>query len=110
MNDFKKMVDLERRKAWVWANAREVTGRDRRVWRRDSSGAVIRYCDYGNRFSPYGWTIEKNLAVRAELPDPRPLHWRHHVLLRRDHSAAVSGTSLETPREMACDRAPGAVR
>ena len=108
MNDFKKMVDLERRKAWVWANAREITGRDRRVWRRDSLGAVIRYCDYGNRSSPYGWTIEQNLAVRAEFPSRGHFHWRHRVSLRRDHSAAVSSTSLEIPREVACDRAPRA--
>jgi len=96
VNDYRKMVELELRKADVWANGRAMPGRDRRVWRRDAYGSVIRYCDFGNRSSPYGWEIERAIvaiARRSEFAQQRPLHWRHNLSLQRAHSVTMSNIS-----------------
>lgn len=47
-----------RRKALVWNNAEIVLGYDSSDVRRDELGNYIRYSDYGNRASAYGWEID----------------------------------------------------
>jgi hypothetical protein len=45
-------------RAAVWIKGREIPGYDSTVWRHDAFGSVMRYADYGNRQSEYGWEID----------------------------------------------------
>ncbi len=42
----------------VWQKGREIPGWSSLIWRWDDFGRVIRYPDYGNRRSQYGWEID----------------------------------------------------
>jgi len=64
----------------VWAKGQICPGYDPSVWRRDSIGSVIRFSDYGNRDSEYGWEkdhIDPNGP--DELWNLQPLHWLNNV-------------------------------
>ena len=41
----------------VWLRGRRIRGIDASVWRLDHLGRVIRFADYGNRSSHYGWRV-----------------------------------------------------
>jgi hypothetical protein len=82
----------EHRKRAVWAKAHIIPGRDAELWRSDAFGSVIRYSDYGDRSSDYGWEIDHYAVPRGfdgidMLANSRPLHWRnnasHRGALRR---------------------------
>ena len=53
----------------VWEKAQSVYGEDPREWRRDDEGWWIRFCDYGDRDSMFGWEID-------HYPIPRALAWK----------------------------------
>ena len=63
----------------VWIKAREIPGWSPLVWRWDDYGRVIRYGDYGNRYSRYGWEIDhvdpKSQGGTDDLSNLRPLNW-----------------------------------
>ena len=42
----------------VWTKGSIVPGEDPTMWRRDHHGNLIRFDDYGNRDSVYGWEID----------------------------------------------------
>ena len=52
-----------RRKALVWNKARIIPGYDLNVWRYDENGQPIRYSDYGNRLSDFGWEIDHRVPL-----------------------------------------------
>ena len=57
-------------------------------FRLDSNGLPIRWSDYGNRNSPYGWQIDYVMAARTRafrIVD----RWSPHRL-RTDHPAVVA--------------------
>lgn len=68
------------RKDAVWAKGVAIPSYDLNVWRRDSMGSVIRYSDYGDRDSEYGWEIDH---IDPNGPDDllnlQPLHWRNNA-------------------------------
>ena len=68
-----------RRRA-VWNKGQVIRGFDPLIWRRDYMGNVIRYSDYGNRFSVHGWEIDhitpSSRGGTDDLVNLRPLHWR----------------------------------
>tara|TARA_B100000315_G_C14105946_1_gene375952 strand:+ start:74 stop:367 length:294 start_codon:yes stop_codon:yes gene_type:complete len=70
----------------VWAKGRPIPGYDPAVWRHDDYGSVIRYSDYGNRDSDYGWERD-HYPIPASTGGPdtvdnlRPLHWRNNTAL-----------------------------
>jgi hypothetical protein len=41
----------------LWNKASPIPGCDKAIWRCDDQGRVIRWADYGDRFSRYGWTV-----------------------------------------------------
>jgi hypothetical protein len=64
----------------VWAKGNVIPGFDPAVWRRDSMGSVMRYSDYGDRDSGYGWEIDHTHPDGPdELWNLRPLYWRNNV-------------------------------
>jgi hypothetical protein len=57
----------------VWNRAAPIPGCDKAIWRCDDQGRIIRWSDYEDRFSRYGWTI---LSQRRPLGRhvARPVH------------------------------------
>jgi hypothetical protein len=56
-----------------------IPGYDPVVWRRDALHRVIRYSDYGDRNSKFGWEIDHYPIPRAlggseDISNLRPLH------------------------------------
>jgi len=57
----------------IWNRAAPIPGCDKAIWRCDEQGRIIRWSDYEDRFSRYGWTIMRD--GRALLrPSSRPVH------------------------------------
>lgn len=63
----------------VWNKGRPIVGWESSVWRHDDFGNVIRWPDYGDRQSKYGWEIDHITPVSDNGADSlfnlRPLHW-----------------------------------
>ena len=57
-----------------------VQGNDPNVFRKDACGAWIKYSEYGNRSSKYGWEIDHISPGGPDiLSNLRPLHWKNNV-------------------------------
>ena len=69
----------------VWAKGRIIPGHDPAVWRYDDYGYLIRFADYGDRSSDYGWEIDHILPTVLmgddTLANKRPLHCRKNASL-----------------------------
>ena len=67
----------------VWDKGRVIKGYKSNEWRHDAYGNVIRFADYGNRDSKYGWEIDHITAVADggsdALSNLRPLQWEANV-------------------------------
>jgi hypothetical protein len=77
------LFDDEQRKRTAWNRASPIDRFDANLWRRDRFGSAIKWTDYGDRSSDYGWEIDHrvptslgglNLASNLEA-----LHWRNNV-------------------------------
>lgn len=64
----------------VWSKGHIIPDADPAIWRKDDYGDVIRYSDYGDRSSPFGWEkdhiVESALGGSDDLYNLRPLHYR----------------------------------
>lgn len=64
----------------VWNKGKLILTHDSREWRRDDYGNVIRFSEYGDRQSDYGWEIHHVrptvLGGGDEMGNLRPLHWK----------------------------------
>lgn len=63
----------------IWSKAAPIPGCDKAIWRCDDQGRVIRWADYDDRFSRYGWTVvrapgEGRLAQTLGMSTARPVH------------------------------------
>ena len=71
------------RKLEVWRKGKPIRGRDPRQVRRDAKGNTIKYSEYGNRDSEFGWEIDHIRRVARggtdRLPNLRPLQWEENV-------------------------------
>ncbi len=63
----------------AWERCARIPGCDKAVWRQDSEGRVIRWSDFGDRFSRYGWEAvsrpRPGMLGRA-LKRLEAVHWR----------------------------------
>lgn len=73
----------------VWKKAKPVDGVNPDQLRQDYAGAWIRFVDYGNRDSQYGWEIDhlKPLSMNGtDVPDNcLPLQWQNNVSKGNDY-------------------------
>ena len=63
----------------IWNQAAPIPGCDKAIWRCDDHGRIIRWADYDDRFSRYGWAIlrergEGRLARALGLVSARAVH------------------------------------
>ena len=69
--------------AYIWSKAATIPGKDPSTFRKDKCGAEIKYLEYGNRQSIYGWEVDHILAVSKNgddsLANLQPLHWQNNL-------------------------------
>ena len=79
------MSTLEQQKRAAWSKAHVVIGRDPALVRKDDFGWFIRWSDYGNRDSEWGWEIDHQrptiLGGTDSLANLRALHWHNNASL-----------------------------
>lgn len=75
----------DERKRVAWSRAFVVPGYDPTVWRRDEYRSWIRFADYGDRGSAYGWEVDHVIPLARGGTDIdsnlRALHWRANASL-----------------------------
>ena len=71
--------------AAVWQKGRPIPKVDQDVLRLDHLGNRIRYLDYGNRQSRFGWERHHVVSLAEGGPDSlsnlKPLYWKENVRL-----------------------------
>lgn len=72
----------EEQKQIAWQRAQIVTGRDQNVIRKDICGAWIRWADYGDTNSDFGWEVDHIHPVALGGTDHpsnlQALHWKNN--------------------------------
>ena len=85
---------LEDLKRAAWARTSPVSGQQGNSWefRKDCLGNLVRFADYGNRHSPFGWELD---SLGSQDPENfQALHWRA-IAARSEHiPAALMGGSV----------------
>ena len=75
------MTLLEDMKRAAWGRTTPV-GQHANAWefRKDCLGNMVRYSDYGNRKSPFGWELDfivpRTLGGAQDAENLQALHWR----------------------------------
>jgi hypothetical protein len=76
------MTMLEDLKRAAWARTSPVSGGQLNSWefRKDCCGNLVRFADFGNRHSPFGWELDYIVArAVGGSNDPenlQALHWK----------------------------------
>lgn len=88
---------------YLWLMADEIPGLDKNIW-RSARGWVIRWKDYGDRTSRFGWEKDHHvptiLGGLDVLGNYRPMHWAENVWLG---SVAKAVKASDVPRGMQPD-------
>jgi hypothetical protein len=72
------------RKITVWMKGIPIPGWPDSEWRHDVSGSVMKYSEYGNRNSEYGWEFDhypvpSGLGGLDAISNLRPLNWKNNA-------------------------------
>ena len=76
------MTMLEDLKRAAWSRTSPVSPRQLNAWefRKDSLGNLVRYADFGNRHSPFGWELDyilsRALGGASSVDNLQALHWK----------------------------------
>ena len=66
----------------VWHKGRKIGGFDANVWRHDICGRPMRFSDYGNINSSFGWEVDHVKSVAKggtdNLSNLKPLQWENN--------------------------------
>ena len=77
----------------LWQKAKPIPNLDPNEWRFDHLGARIRFDDYGNRDSEFGWERDHVITIADggtdDIDNLRPLQWRNN--LARNKTKGRSG-------------------
>ena len=98
------MSMLEDLKRAAWSRTSPVPGQPHSwEFRKDCMGNLVRYADFGNRHSPFGWELDhivpRALGGSSEIENLQVLHWKATAgrndnvpagLLRRTNATAAS--------------------
>lgn len=86
-------------KKLVWDRAHRINGVDPDTMRQDYAGAWIRFEDYGNRNSQYGWEIDhlKPLSIGGaeDSSNYLPLQWQNNVRKGDDYPRWTTAVSAD---------------
>lgn len=67
----------------VWAKGEIPVPGKENEWRKDQCGAWIKFQNYGDRNSIYGWEIDhitpESKGGETKLSNLRPLHWKNNA-------------------------------
>jgi len=67
----------------VWAKGAPIPGFDPAIWRYDICGWPMRFSDYGNLESKFGWEsdhiLPESLGGSDGLHNRQPLHWENNA-------------------------------
>lgn len=73
----------ETTKQSIWQKGTPIDGYPAIIWRRDVCGNAMKFADYGNRNSEYGWEIDhKNPVVNGgddNYFNLQPLNWKNNA-------------------------------
>ena len=83
----------------VWEKAFPQANNNPSVFRKDYAGAWIRFEDFGNRNSDYGWEIDHLKPVSKggtdDISNLYPLFWKNNVTKGNDYPEWQTGWSAE---------------
>lgn len=94
------MTMLEDLKRAAWSRTSPVNGQSQ-GWdfRKDCLGNLVRYADYANRHSPFGWELDYIGSEAVE--NLRALHWKSAVARREKLPGLVTKDAIVTAEQAA---------
>ena len=80
------LLSEDLKKLQVWEKGKRIPGLDANIWREDDEGNRIKFSDYGNRDSIYGWEkdhfpIPAALGGSNDISNLRPLRCKTNASL-----------------------------
>ena len=97
------MSMLEDLKRAAWARTTPVSDQPN-AWefRKDCRGNLIRYADFGNRHSPFGWELDYIVSLAfggtGHSDNLQALHWKHNSLRAETQLRLVTVAESEADR------------